>query len=366
MITVQTIIDHLEEIIPLRLASEGDNVGLLLGDSRAKVKRIMTCLTVTPESVAEAVEQKADLIVSHHPILFRPVQRLTTGSTEGKMLLSLARAGVSVYSPHTAFDNADGGINDLIVRKLGLSDVVPLRRRPGDRNCKVVTFVPDDDLGKVSDALFAAGAGNIGEYSQCSFRLAGVGTFFGSDAANPTIGKKGQREEVNEWRLEVVCPEKMVDAVVSALRQAHSYEEPAYDVYPLRPENKTGEGRVGCLERPTSLAELARKTKKALRAQQVQIVGSPERQIKRVAVVCGSGASFLSTALSSGADVLVTGEAKFHDFLAAQANEFSLILPGHYATERCGVEELASRLQQRFPAVAVWASAKEKDPVTTL
>src|SRR5262249_42096227 len=150
---------------------------------------------------------KAQLIVSHHPILFRAVKRLTTDTPEGRMLLALIRANVAVYSPHTAFDNTKGGINEILARRLGLADLRPLRMNDGPRQCKIVVFVPENDLAKVSDALFAAGAGHIGEYGECSFRLAGTGTFFGSDAANPTVGQKGRREEVSELRLEVVCPE---------------------------------------------------------------------------------------------------------------------------------------------------------------
>src|SRR5262249_14729987 len=189
MPTAAAVTGFLEQFAPPSLAAQWDNVGLLLGDRQARVKRVMTCLTVTPESAAEAVEAKAQLIVTHHPILFRPVKRLTTGNPEGRMLLSLARAGVAVFSPHTAFDNTRGGINDAIAAKIGLIDVAPLRRGEGPRSCKVVVFVPDKDLARVSDAMFDAGAGHIGEYSQCSFRLAGTGTFFGSDASNPTIGQ---------------------------------------------------------------------------------------------------------------------------------------------------------------------------------
>src|SRR5205814_2146553 len=153
---------------------------------------------------------------------------------------------VAVYSPHTAFDNARDGIYDALTRKLGLTGVVPLRLRETTPQCKIVVFVPDSELARVSDALFAAGAGHIGQYSQCSYRLAGTGTFFGSDAANPAVGQKGRREEVSEWRLEIICPEERVSAAIAAMRQAHSYEEPAYDVYRLKTApSGEGEGRAG-------------------------------------------------------------------------------------------------------------------------
>jgi dinuclear metal center YbgI/SA1388 family protein len=364
MPTVAAVIAFLEEFAPPRLAAEWDNVGLLLGDRDARVKRIMTCLTVTPESAAEAVEAKAQLIVTHHPILFRPVKRLTTGNPEGRMLLSLARAGVAVYSPHTAFDNTRGGINDAIAEKLGLTDVAPLRRGEGPRSCKVVVFVPNKDLARVSDAMFAAGAGHIGEYSQCSFRLAGTGTFFGSDASNPTVGRKGRREDVDEWRLEVVCPESSVEAAIAAMRKAHSYEEPAYDVYRLRPGvSGIGEGRIGRLPAPQPLSGLAKTVKAALHAGMVQTVGDAAAAVRRVAIVCGAGGEFLQDAVRAQADVLLTGEMRFHDYLTAQAQGLALVLPGHYATERFGVEELAARLQGQWKDVEVWASRGERDPV---
>jgi dinuclear metal center YbgI/SA1388 family protein len=365
MTTVGAILAHLERLAPLALAAAWDNVGLLLGDRNAPVQRVMTCLTVTPESVAEAVEVGAQLIITHHPILFRAVQRLTTDTAEGSMLTALARTQIAVYSSHTAFDNCPGGINDLLATRLGLEDVETLRPTAEPGQCKVVVFVPDQDLGRVSDALFAAGAGRIGQYSECSFRLTGTGTFFGSDASNPTVGQKGRREEVSEWRLEAVCPEAALSKVIAAIRGAHSYEEPAYDIYPLRPTDaRSGEGRLGRLTRPLSLGQLAQLLKDKLGAQAVGMVGEPERQVQRVAVACGSAGEFLPDAVRSRAELFVTGEVRFHDLLRAQADGLALLLPGHYATERCGVEELARRLQAEWPDLEIWASRCESDPLT--
>ena len=227
MPTVAAVCAHLDHFAPPDLAAEWDNVGLLFGDGMADVRRLLTCLTVTPAVVAEAVAEKADLIVTHHPILFRGAKRLSTATADGRLLWPLARAGIAVYSPHTALDNASGGINDSLARRLGLTNVSPLRRHDGERRCKVVVFVLDSDLQRVSDAMFAAGAGVIGQYEQCSFRLAGTGTFFGTENTNPTVGTKGRREDVSEWRLEVVCPEATLSGVMTAMRSAHSYEEPA-------------------------------------------------------------------------------------------------------------------------------------------
>jgi dinuclear metal center YbgI/SA1388 family protein len=357
------VIKFLEEAAPPGLAAEWDNTGLLLGNRIAEVTRVMTCLTVTPETAAEAIEAAAQLIVTHHPILFRAVKRLTADSREGEMLLGLVRAGVSVYSPHTAFDDAAGGINEQLGEKLGLADLRPLRPRESNREFKVVVFVPESDLAAVSDAIFAAGAGNIGNYSQCSFRVAGTGTFFGSEETNPTVGSKGRREEVQEWQLEAVCPQSSLHRVIQAIRKAHSYEEPAFDIYPLHPgTSRTGQGRIGVLAQPVRLAELARTAKEQLKARQIQLVGDPGRLVKSVAIACGAGGEFLTDAIRVAAEVLLTGEMRFHDYLAARAEGLSLLLPGHYATERLGVEHLAARIQAKWPAIHSWASRKETDP----
>lgn len=364
MPTVADIVTFLEQLAPLHLAASWDNVGLLLGPAAMPVRRLMTCLTVTPESAAEAISGGAQMIVSHHPILFRGVKRLTTAATEGRLILDLARAGVAVHSPHTAFDNCAGGINDILARRLGLTSVVPLRRFDGPAQCKIVVFVPDKDLGRVSDALFSAGAGVIGQYSQCSFRLEGTGTFFGSDASNPTIGQKGRREEVKEWRLEVVCPSSQVAEAITAIRRSHSYEEPAFDVYPLQAlPAGLGEGRIGTLPQPLPLVELAARVRSALNAHLVQTVGPAEQAIEKVAIVCGAGGEYLDDARRAGADAFLTGEMRFHDCLAARADGIAVLLPGHHATERPGIEELANLLQRQFPEVDVWASRQESDPL---
>jgi dinuclear metal center YbgI/SA1388 family protein len=364
MPAIRDVVEFLEQLAPLTLAAEWDNVGLLLGDRSREVNRIMTCLTVTPESAAEAIEGSAQLIVSHHPILFRSVKRLTSDSHEGRMLLGLIQAGVSVFSAHTAFDDSASGINESIGRRLGIVDLRPLRPKPPDQQFKVVVFVPDADLGRVSDAIFAAGAGNIGQYSQCSFRLAGTGTFFGSENTNPTIGEKGRREEVQEWRLEAICPRAFLDDVIRAIRRAHSYEEPAFDIYPLHSSASiSGAGRVGTIGKPTSLAELARTAKSQLHAAQVQIVGNPDRVVQRAAIACGAAGEFLADAVRAAVDVFISGEMRFHDYLAAQAQGLALLLPGHYATERFAVEDLAGRIGSRWPELRVWASLRETDPV---
>ena len=362
MPTVADFAAYLERFAPSASAAEWDNVGLLLGDPAAAVERAMTCLTATPDVVEEAVRERVQLIVSHHPVLFRAVKKLTAHTPDGKVVLPLARAGIAVYSPHTSFDNCPGGINDSLCAALGVQNAVPLRPREAARQCKLVVFVPDSDLAKVSDAVFAAGAGVIGNYNECSFRLAGKGTFYGTDGANPAVGEKGRREDVDEWRLEVLVPERLVAPVVAAMRKAHSYEEPAFDVYPLKPGTGGGEGRIGELAQPATLGELAERAKRELKAASVQVVGDLSRSVRRVAVACGAAGDYLVDSLRSNADVFLTGELRFHDALTARGAGIGVILPGHYATERPAVEELAAKLAADL-GVTAWASRRERDPL---
>jgi dinuclear metal center YbgI/SA1388 family protein len=364
MPTVADFCAFLDRLAPTELAADWDNVGLLLGDPNAEVHRVLTCLTVTAEVVAEAVESGTQLIVTHHPILFRGVKRLSADSADGQTVWPLARAGIAVYSPHTAFDNANGGINDMIARGLGLGDVKPLRPASIQKH-KIVVFVPDTDLVKVSDAMFAAGAGIIGQYSQCSFRLPGTGTFFGSDSTNPTVGQKCRREEVSEWRLEVVCPDSNLNDVLQAMRKAHSYEVPAFDVYPLKTVSGGGhEGRIGEWKTAIGLADLGKKVKSVLGAGTVQIVGDTNAQVRCLAIACGAAGEFLNDARRARADAFLTGEMRFHDYLRAKEMGIALILPGHYASERPAVIELAGILQREWPGLVIGASQRESDPVT--
>ena len=364
MTTVADLARWLEEFAPLRLAEPWDNVGLSFGDPVARVEKVMTCLTVTSESAAEAIEDRVDLIVSHHPVLFKPVKALRADRPEGATLWRLARSGVAIYSPHTALDNTAGGINDGLARRLGLVDVGPLRPSPSSGSFKVVVFASREDRGPLLDAAFAAGAGRIGNYEECSYSGPGRGTFFGAEGANPAVGRAGRRESVREWRIELLTPSDRLAAVLAAIRARHSYEEPAIDVYPLHPAPVgPGVGRIGRIEPAESLAAFAGRVAGALKISDVPMVGEPGRRVERVAIACGAGDDFLGDAARAGADVLLTGEARFHRALEAEALGVGLVLAGHHATERPGVEDLAARLGAAFPGLPVWASRRERDPI---
>ncbi len=365
MTTVADLAAWLEDFAPSRLAESWDNVGLLLGDPTSEVARVMTCLTVTPRTAAEAIADRADAIVSHHPVLFKPIKTLRADRPATADLWRLTRAGVAILSPHTAFDNTPGGINDGLARRLGLVEVGPLRPIPGEPRYNVVVFAPRTDREAIRAAAFEAGAGRIGAYSECSFGSAGVGTFFGSEATNPAVGVAGRREVVREWRLEFACPADRLAAVVAAIRAAHSYEEPAVDAHPLAPEAEggPGAGRIGRLVEPEPLGAFASRVARLLRAPGTQVVGDPARPIRRVALCCGAGDDFLPDAARQGADVLLTGEARFHRALEAEALGLGMVIAGHHATERPGVEDLADRISVAFPKLDAWASRAERDPI---
>ena len=368
MTTLADLAGWLETFAPSSLAESWDNVGLLLGDPASTIERVMTCLTVTPATATEAIKAQVDAIVSHHPILFRPAKSIRADRSENAEVWRLARAGIAILSPHTSFDNTQGGINDLLAARLGLSETVVLR--PGASTLqvaefKLVVFVPRTDREAVLKAAFEAGAGRIGDYAECSFSSAGLGTFHGLEGSNPTVGKAGEREVCREWKVEIICPVSRLGAVLDAVRQAHSYEEPAIDVLTLTESRpvKTGAGRVGRLLPAARLSDFAESVGQCLGSTTVQFVGDPEREVRRVAICCGAGDDFLADARRAKADVLVTGEGRFHRALEAEATGIGLILAGHHATERIGVEALAEWIGNAFPALQVWPSHDESDPL---
>ena len=378
MTTVGEIAEFLESIAPASLAEEWDNVGLLWGDREACVQRVLFCLTATHAVINEAEASGARLVVSHHPLPFRPIKRVIAGDLQTGGLWKLARAGISLVSLHTAFDNAKDGINALLAQRLGLIDLEPIRPiasstkqgRP-TKTYKVVAFVPREDHDLVLSAAFAAGAGVIGAYRECSYSSSGVGTFFGTDDANPTVGMAGRRENVRERRVELVCPAGRVIEVLEAVRNAHSYEEPAIDVYPLDStvgaDLRIGAGRVGRLLNSTTLAGFCRLVSELLdRAPYSVRRGSGEAHL-----TCGHslrGRRRLSARrrrerCRRNADRRGSVSSRRS---IAQSLGVGLVLAGHFATERPGVELLAELTAKRFPELECKPSSADIDPLTYL
>ncbi len=372
---ISDLVKVMDSIAPVSGAEAWDNVGLIVGDPREALRgSVLLTIDLTEAVVAEALDVSAGAIVAYHPPIFSGVKRITTETAQGRMLSKLMERRIGVYSPHTALDAAAGGVCDWLLDLCGTSTdraaLVPGVARDGFM--KVSTFVPAepaDVVERVRDAMAGAGAGRIGNYEKCSFRLRGMGTFEGGAGTNPAVGQAGRLESVEEWRLDMVCPAERVGVVLSALRGAHPYEEPAIDVYPLHMQAKgdVGAGRVGTLETPSSARVIAERLKKALGVQVAWVsANDPDRAVSGVAVCPGSGASLVDAAISGGAGVFVTGEMKHHEVRDAMERGLSVVLAGHTETERGYLPTLKKKIEEKMAGVRVVVSGKDRAPLVVV
>lgn len=363
---VQDLLGLLHGLYPPELAEEWDNVGLQVGDPVAPVERVLVALDAGEAALAAARELGAQALVTHHPLLFKPLRRLSPEDPAGRVVWQAVRDGVAVLSAHTNLDVAADGLNRWLAERLSLHEQEPLQHAAGSL-LKLVVYVPEDHATAVSEALFAAGAGQIGGYDRCSFRAAGIGTFRPGADCTPYLGTPGRHEEVAEIRLETVVPQRRLARVLEKLLKAHPYEEVAYDLLPLAnllPD--TGLGRLGRLAEPLALAEFAERVKAALGCTTLRMVGEPAGRVGKVAVCGGSGARLLHEARRRGAEVLVTGDVSYHDARLAESLGLGVLDAGHFATEAIAVGELADRLhreaQRRGWLLDIRSFAGERDP----
>lgn len=369
-IKCQVVMEAMDALAPRQLAEEWDNVGLLVGSPCDKLHNIVVALDVTPEVVDFALEREADMIIAHHPLIFKAIRNLRTDLPLGKLLQRLIKADIAVYAAHTNLDIADGGVNDVLAAALGLEHCEVLSVTNSEKLVKLVVFVPESHGEAVRLALTKAGAGHIGNYSHCSFQTTGLGTFLPLQGTAPFIGKAGQLETVAEVRLETIMPEKISRKVIKAMLKAHPYEEPAYDLYSVENTGKSfGLGRIGKLTRAVPLTEFSAKVKEVLKVKALNVVGSPDKLIRKVAVCGGSGASLLSKAVFAGADALVTGDVRYHDGQEALAFQIALIDGGHFATERlvvpCITQYLKKCAQENNWAVEIFEDTGSKNIFNT-
>lgn len=342
------VIDWMEEWAPRRMAEKWDNVGLLVGAPYREVERVLVALEVTRAVIDEALEQGAQLIITHHPLFLEPIKVLREDTHPAALVNRLIKSGLCLYAAHTNLDVAPGGVNDLLAGLLGLSDTSPLSETGERVLYKVAVFVPVGHEEEVRRALCEAGAGWIGRYSDCAFESQGIGTFRPLEGTNPYIGEIGKLERVSEVRLETVIPGERLDQALRAMLAAHPYEEAAYDIYRL--QNRLpgyGLGRVGFLPHPCTLAEFAGMVKERLGVAAVRLAGNPDRRVKKVALCGGSGMSLVSRALRSGADVYLTSDVKHHDALDALAQGLAVVDAGHYGTEQVVVPAVTRYLRER-------------------
>jgi len=324
---------------PFESAASWDPVGLVLGDPGAPVRKVAVCHEVTEAIVAALESGPVDLLVAYHPLLFRATQRLVAGPTPEGRALRLARAGIALGVVHTNFDVARGGTADALADALQLADVEGFGALEGAQSRKLVTFVPLAAADAVLDAVAAAGAARIGNYTHCSFRAEGTGTFFAGEGTEPRAGRRGELSREPEVRLEFLVPPAREAETIRALLRAHPYEEPAFDLFERRGELRAA-GRIGRLDVELSLAALSDRVAESLRGPVPRVAGDPERRVSRVAVVPGSGEDFAEAARLAGAEVLVTGDLRHHAARRALDSGLALIDAGHAATERPGVERL--------------------------
>jgi dinuclear metal center YbgI/SA1388 family protein len=342
---IQDLVGLVHALYPPALAEEWDNVGLQVGDPAAGLSRALVCLDPSEKALEAALAAGAQALVAHHPLILRPLRSLTPGDETGRVALRALREGVAVIAAHTNLDRAQGGLNDWLAARLGVLDARPLAA--GGELLKLVVFVPAGYEGEVADALFAAGAGQVGRYGRCSFRTGGTGTFCPGPGTTPFLGQEGESASAAEVRLETVLPREAAGRVVEKMLKTHPYEEVAYDLIPLaNRRSDVGLGRIGRLERPVALAEFAKRVKSVLGAPFLRLVGDPMRPVVKIAVCGGSGASLIAEAARQGADLLVTGDVKYHEARSAESQQVALIDAGHFATERLMVTGLAAALRR--------------------
>jgi dinuclear metal center YbgI/SA1388 family protein len=355
----------LEQICPLSLAQDWDNVGLLIGDPEAGVRQILVTIDTTPAVVQEARRIKADLILSYHPVLFNGAKRITAEGPDAH-IYDLIRSGISVFSFHTAYDVVPSGVNDALAEAVGIANARPIGDSvtdPTDPAYKLITFVPEDAVNQVADALYEAGAGHIGHYSHCGFQSPGHGTFLPLDGAKPTIGQAGRREIVPEIKLETVVQAKAISAVIDALRRAHPYETPAFDVFRHHDlDNRLGLGRMGPLAEPARLEVLLERIKKKTGAQAAGIVGRHNRIIRRAAVCAGSCGRIVQTVAAQDCDLYITGELKHHLALYAQQAGLTCVCLCHSVSERFALKKLIKQLKKPLSQVKIRLSTQDRDP----
>lgn len=367
LVTVADVLRALEQRAPASLAESWDNVGLQVGNPQGPVRRVLTALEVTDAVLAEADSLQADLVVSHHPLIFRPLRHLRLDDPVGQRVARALQSGIAVIALHTNFDLAAGGLNDLLAAEIGLQNVRVLDNIRPEGLCKLVVFVPATHLEAVHDAVCGAGAGHIGKYSDCTFRLSGTGTFRPLPGADPYLGQVGEREEAAEVRLETVVPEGRLEAVVRAMLAAHPYEEVAYDVFRLdNPGLPRGLGRIGTVTETIGLQQVAELVRDRLGLDYVRVAGDPRRGVRTVAVCGGAGASVIPAAVRAGADVLITGDLKHHDADEALARGLALIDAGHFGTEKRAGQWLADWLRADAEAAGwtldIAVSKADRDP----
>jgi dinuclear metal center YbgI/SA1388 family protein len=359
------ITSYLNSQIPLSLQESYDNCGLLIGNPEAKITGVLICLDITEEVVDEAVKKNCNLIISHHPLIFSGIKSLTGSTDTERIVIRAIREDIAVFALHTNLDNHFEGVNQFLCSRLGIINTEILKPLPGILR-KLVTFCPASHVVKVRDAIFNAGAGQIGNYDFCSYGAQGEGTFRALAGANPYVGEPGKLHTEPEMRLETIFPAFLENAVISALKQAHPYEEVAFDIYPLaNKHNRIGAGMTGTLPEAIDAEEFLLFVKKTLQIGCIRHTNLKNKKVQKIAVCGGSGSFLIKDAMSCNADIYMTGDIKYHDFFSPE-NGMILADIGHYESEQFTKELIYTLLKKKFTTFALFISGTQTNPVNYL
>ncbi|HZK97684.1 MAG TPA: Nif3-like dinuclear metal center hexameric protein [Prolixibacteraceae bacterium] len=363
--TIREIISYLESVAPPAYQESYDNAGLIIGDPESTVTSALITLDVTEAIIDEAIETGCELIISHHPILFKGIKRLNGNSFVERCVIKAIKNNIAIFAAHTNLDSILGGVNSKICEKIGLTNTIILAPAK-DQLLKLVTFIPKDHLDKVREAVFAAGAGEIGKYDKCSFSTEGLGTFRGGDDTNAYVGEKGEFHFEKEARFETILHKHSKNSVINALLKAHPYEEVAYDLYPL--ENtlpEVGAGMIGELPGAENEIDFLSRLLDIFGCKSIRHTYLLGKSVKKVAVCGGSGSFLLPAAIAAGADIFVTADMKYHDFFEAEEKIIVADI-GHYESEQFTKELFYEILIKKFPNFALRLSEVKSNPVLYL
>lgn len=361
-ITISEVVRTLEQLAPPALQESYDNAGIQCGDPAVAVTGVLIALDITPEVIDEAIDTGCNLVIAHHPVIFGNLKKITGTTPTGQILMKAIRHQITLYAAHTNLDHITGGVNSMIARKLGLRHTRILLPLEG-KLLKLVTFVPPGHLDQVREALWAAGAGHIGNYDQCSFSGEGKGTFRGSEETHPFSGIPCQLQTEPEVRVETILPEWVENQVVAALLKAHPYEEVAYDLYPLANKyDRVGGGIIGTLPQPMEERAFLELLKNSFSIPVIRHSPLLQKPVSRVALCGGAGSFLLKEAISAGAQFFVTGDIKYHQFFEP-AGKIVMADIGHFESEQFTCELFLELLTKKFPTFAVRLTTVKTNPV---
>lgn len=361
-VTLREFTAWLDSAIPPEYQESYDNSGIQVGDPDTELHSVLLTLDVNEQVVAEAAATGCDIIVSHHPLIFSPLKRINGRNNSERSVAAAIKAGVAVYSSHTCFDAMAWGVSNILAVKAGLENIKVLSPAEG-KLFKIAVYVPESHAAIVRDALFNAGAGNIGKYSSCSFSLPGTGTFLPGAETHPFTGERDKLWTGGEIKIETVVPSHLLNTAVKAMKDAHPYEEAAYDIYRLEnTSDLAGMGAIGTLPAPVSGRELLEKLKQTFDVPFIKFSGDSQKTIRTVAVCGGSGAAFIKDAFKAGADAFITGDIKYHSFTEAPASMLVADI-GHYESEKYSLNILYDIINKKFPKFALRFSETKTNPI---